>query len=113
MRLVPVTARALSIFTGAGGLDLGLERAGFEIAGCVEIDSDCRSTVCANRDWRLITPADVNALDATTLLRQAGVKRGEAAILSAGPPCQPFSKAAQWQNGTTRGMLDARASSFR
>ena len=37
-----------SLFTGAGGLDIGLEKAGFEVRACVEIDDDCRRTLQAN-----------------------------------------------------------------
>ncbi len=41
--------RVLSLFSGAGGLDLGLETAGFDTALCVEIDAESRRTLSTNR----------------------------------------------------------------
>ncbi len=44
----------VSLFSGAGGLDIGLEEAGFHTAVCVEYDTDCRETLRFNRpDWKL------------------------------------------------------------
>jgi len=43
---------ALSGFTGAGGLDLGLESAGFRILACIENDPTARATLAANRPKR-------------------------------------------------------------
>ena len=44
----------LSLYTGAGGLDLGLEAAGFASALCVEVDDDARATLRQNRpNWKL------------------------------------------------------------
>lgn len=106
--------KVLSLFTGAGGLDLGLERAGFEIAGCVEADRDCQRTLAANRPhWRQLEPADVHAHRPKAILDAFGLRSGEAALLAGGPPCQPFSKSRQWRVGTPRGMSDPRAETLR
>ena len=44
----------VSLFSGAGGLDIGLEEAGFHTAVCVEYDIDCRETLKFNRpEWKL------------------------------------------------------------
>lgn len=105
--------KVLSLFTGAGGLDLGLERAGFEIAGCVEIDEDCRKTLSTNRPgWRQLTPGDIHAHRPADVLDGLGLKRGEIALLAGGPPCQPFSKSGQWHNGRPKRMSDPRASTL-
>ena len=89
---------------------MGLERAGFSIAGCVEIDPDCRETLQTNRpDWRLAEPADIHSVRATDVLSTFGVARGEAVLLAGGPPCQPFSKSAQWHGDSARRMHDPRA----
>ena len=101
--------KVLSLFTGAGGLDLGLEEAGFSIAGCVEIDADCRKTLRANRSWRLAEPGDIHVREPAELLRSLKLGRGEIAVLSGGPPCQPFSKAAYWRTGGSRRLSDPRA----
>jgi DNA (cytosine-5)-methyltransferase 1 len=102
--------KVISLFTGAGGLDVGLERAGFTIAGCVEVDPDCSETLRANRpEWMLAEPGDIHSLRATDLLSAFGVARGEAVLLAGGPPCQPFSKSAQWNDDSARRMRDPRA----
>lgn len=102
--------RTLSLFTGAGGLDLGLERAGFEISGCVEIEADCRQTLKANRPrWRLLEPGDIHQHRPGDILAKLGLARGDVTLLAGGPPCQPFSKSGQWSTGATRRMADPRA----
>ncbi len=101
----------LSVFSGCGGLDLGLERAGFRVIGCVEIDPVARETLATNRpDWPLLLPGDVNKLAGRIEASDVGLRRGELSLLAAGPPCQPFSKAAQWSPNGRRGAGDERAS---
>jgi len=102
--------KVLSLFTGAGGLDLGLEASGMEIECCVELDEDARETLAANRpSWKLATPADVLEISPRQLLHQAGLRRDEVDILSGGPPCQPFSVSSHWTNGGPKGLDDPRA----
>ena len=103
----------LSLFSGAGGLDLGLEEAGFEPVLCVEIDEDSRATLKRNRpEWRLADPGDIQALEPDEILRQAGLKPRELRLLAGGPPCQPFSKSAYWANGNGLRLHDPRASTL-
>jgi DNA (cytosine-5)-methyltransferase 1 len=114
-----VTLKVLSLFTGAGGLDLGLEEAGFSIAGCVEVDHDARETVRTNRpSWPLLRtpadrPGDVLKLEPSEILADFGLDQGDLTLLSGGPPCQPFSKSGLWVNGSTPGMDDPRAETLR
>lgn len=84
---------AISLFTGAFGLDLGLEKAGFEVKACVEKDSQCCATILKNRPGMvdLVLNEDIRRISAKTLLKKANLKRGEAFLVSGGPPCQPFS----------------------
>ena len=101
---------AVSLFTGAGGLDLGLEAAGFSLRLCVENDSDCRETLRVNRPkWRLAEPGDIHRLKPRDLRSQAQVAKKEVALLAAGPPCQPFSKSGFWRNGDSSRLADPRA----
>lgn len=104
--------KVLSLFTGAGGLDLGLEAGGFSIAGCVEVNEDCRRTIRANRAWKLADPGDLHLHDPVELLRSLKLRRGDVAVLSGGPPCQPFSKAAYWRTGSSRRLADPRAATL-
>lgn len=105
---------AISLFSGAGGLDLGFETAGFEIAACLENDLHARRTLCLNRpDWRLIGDGDVTAAKPAEILGIAGLRPTEPDVLLAGPPCQPFSKSAYWSAGETRRMDDPRARTIR
>ncbi len=100
----------LSLFTGAGGLDLGLESAGFQPLLCVEIDSEARATLKKNRPgWRLSDPGDIHQIEPRELLRQAGLKPGRLSLLAGGPPCQPFSKSMYWTTGDAPRLRDPRA----
>jgi DNA (cytosine-5)-methyltransferase 1 len=103
----------LSLFTGAGGLDLGLEAAGFEPVLCVEVDVDARATLQRNRPkWDLSDPGDIHLLRPDELLRQAGLKRRQLTLLAGGPPCQPFSKSAYWSNGHGGRLGDPRSTTL-
>ncbi len=99
---------ALSLYTGAGGLDLGFEAAGFECRAAVEIDQDCVATLRANRGWPIIDRS-IHEVASDDLLRVAGLERGEVDVLIGGPPCQPFSKAGYWASGDARRLDDPRA----
>lgn len=99
-----------SLFSGAGGLDVGLQRAGFRVKLCVEIDEIARATLKKNHpDWPLAEPGDVHRLSPKQALKQAGLRPRELTLLSGGPPCQPFSKAGYWATGDSRRLNDERS----
>lgn len=101
----------ISLFTGAGGLDLGLEAAGFETRVAVEFDATCARTLRHNRPWNVIE-GDVHGVTNKQLLDVAGLKEGEADLLAGGPPCQPFSKSGYWASGDSKRLDDPRASTL-
>lgn len=90
--------KVISLFTGTGGFDIGLEQAGFSTAACVEIDEHCRETLRYNKpEWNLLDksnnriPGDIRKITSKEILNIAGLKKGEAALVVGGAPCQPFS----------------------
>ncbi len=100
----------MSLFTGAGGLDIGLERAGFRLVGSVEQDPHCRQTLERNRPgWCQLDPGDIFEHTPEAILEAFKVKPRELTLVAGGPPCQPFSKASQWRKGGARRMADDRA----
>jgi DNA (cytosine-5)-methyltransferase 1 len=99
----------LSLYTGAGGLDYGLEAAGFKIVGCVEKDIDARLTIKASRpDWPLARLRDIADYAPSEVLSELSLEEGSVGVLAAGPPCQPFSKAGWWYRDSAR-LEDPRA----
>ena len=105
--------RLLSAFTGAGGLDLGLEAAGFNVVACIELDQNARSTIGKNRpDWFLLEEGDICSVSEVWTPSGLNLRQGDLEILAGGPPCQPFSKAAQWSRSKT-GLGDIRSDGIR
>lgn len=95
----------LSSFSGAGGLDLGLEAAGFDVIGCVEEASIARETLKSNRpEWKQLEPHDITAFAEKLTLEKMGMKQGQLDLIAGGPPCQTFSKAAQWSKSGRKGL---------
>jgi len=102
---------AISLYTGVGGLDFGFEAAGVRTAVAVELDRVACATIRLNRRWPVLE-GDINQISSATILKAAGLKRGEADILMGGPPCQPFSKSSYWRNGDARRLDDPRANTL-
>jgi DNA (cytosine-5)-methyltransferase 1 len=100
--------RAISLFTGVGGLDYGFEAAGFSTAVAVEIDRACCVALADNRDWPVLHD-DIHSITTASLMGAAGLSRGEADVLIGGPPCQPFSKSGYWVSGDAKRLGDERA----
>jgi len=102
---------AISLYTGAGGLDYGFEAAGFRTAVTVEMDERCVETLRSNRRWPTIQ-GDINSVGTEEILGKAKLRRSEPDVLIGGPPCQPFSKSGFWATGSTKRLEDPRASTL-
>lgn len=97
----------IELFAGAGGLALGIEKAGFETLGLIEFDKDASDTLRRNRpNWNVIHDdiANISCLD---LEKYFHIQKGELDLLSGGAPCQAFSYA-----GKRLGLEDARGTLF-
>ena len=117
-------ATAISLFSGLGGIDIGLHRAGVETLVCIEKDPDAAETLRRNSaahpdatppiggdpsryPWRVLEE-DVHDLSADEILAAADAELGEVDLVVGGPPCQTFSRSNEGsRQGTNadRGML--------
>ena len=102
----------VSLFTGAGGLDLGIEAAGqgiFDFRAWVENDPDCRKTLQVNSKKIACSDAffsDIEQTSSEQLMAAARLSPGETFLLIGGPPCQAFSTAGLRQSvGDTKGRV--------
>ena len=97
----------IELFAGAGGLALGIEKAGFETLGLIEIDRDAAATLKQNRpQWNVICD-DIANISSQDLCKLFNIETGELDLLSGGAPCQSFSYA-----GKRLGLDDARGTLF-
>lgn len=99
--------KVIELFAGAGGLALGIEQAGFETIGLIEIDKSASETLRYNRpNWRVINES-VENISPLDLEDYFNIQKGEIDMLSGGAPCQSFSYA-----GKRLGLQDARGTLF-
>lgn len=92
---------AIDIFSGCGGLTLGLEQAGFNVLGAVEMDAAAVSTYRANHRRVRVKHIDIRKLSPRGFRRELKVQRGELGLLAGCPPCQGFS-VLRTRNGSKR-----------
>ena len=83
---------ALSLFAGAGGLDIGVDSAGFKTICAIELDPHSASTLRQNAHRKTVWQVDVRALDADRTAEALALRPGDLSLLHSGPPCQPFSQ---------------------
>lgn len=106
---------AISLFSGAGGFDLGIEAAGFTTKLCTDIDLHSCQTLELNRDTlkkgngphflaeAKVVQKNIKEYTSEQMLADTGLKKGEVALIYGGAPCQSFSVF-----GQRKGMDDPR-----
>ena len=105
---------AISLFTGAMGLDLGFANEGFETRVVVESEPAAVDTILENKpDTPIIMrpgnrkrerPARIEEVSTDELLEKAGLSVGDATVLIGAPPCEPYTTV-----GSRNGKADHRA----
>ena len=99
--------RSVELFAGAGGLALGLEIAGFQAQGLVEIDKYAAATLRRNRPGWNVIEEDIVKVAETGIRNYLPKDVGEIDFVSGGYPCQAFSYA-----GKKLGLEDVRGTMF-
>ena len=87
---------AVSLFSGAGGLDIASVMAGVPVISSTDFDSDCIETLKANEDYfgdTEIFEGDLHEIESDVFKSIVEKKKPKKFIVIGGAPCQPFSKA--------------------
>ncbi|MDR2140577.1 MAG: DNA cytosine methyltransferase [Deltaproteobacteria bacterium] len=99
--------KALSLFSGAGGMDIGLKKSGFNILADIEIDKFCcetlRAAVEREQTDTEVFETDIRQVNLPDLSKKLNIGKNNLDLLFGGPPCQPFSLA-----GKQAGLNDLR-----
>ena len=98
---------ALSFFSGAMGLDIGMKNGGIKALLACEFNKYCRMTIAEN-DPEIALIGDINKYEPEDILRFARIPTGRKVdVIFGGPPCQAFSTA-----GARRALDDERGNVF-
>lgn len=95
--------RFVSLFSGGMGLDIGLERAGFEALLCNEIDDVAVETIKLNKPDLPVLGCSVQDITGEQIRSVSGLNTATLDLLAGGPPCQSFSV-----YGNRKGIHDGR-----
>ena len=82
---------AIDLFCGAGGLTLGLKKAGFDVVAGVEINKLAVDTYLLNHKKHTIYNCDIRLLSPIKIMSELKIEIGELDLLAGCPPCQGFS----------------------
>ena len=87
---------AVSLFSGAGGLDIASCMAGVPVISSTDFDADCVETLKANTDYfgeTKIFEGDLHQIESDVFKKVVEDRKPDKFIVIGGAPCQPFSKA--------------------
>lgn len=96
---------AISMFCGAGGLDIGAYLSGIDILFATDINEDCIKTLDLNKNIfgnSIHQCADIQNLDYKLIEKLLKKASYDKFFIIGGPPCQPFSKAGYWVKNENR-----------
>jgi len=85
------TLTALDLFSGCGGLTLGLKRAGFRVVGAVDNHAPSVKVYRANHPEVRIWRRNITTLSAIKIRRKLKLRSGQLGLIAGCPPCQAFS----------------------
>ena len=91
---------AIDLFSGCGGLTLGLKTAGYSVIGAVDINDLAVETYRRNHKGVDVWQTDIRYLSVVKVMRKLKLRKGELDLLAGCPPCQGFS-ALRTKNGAT------------
>ena len=103
---------AVSLFSGAGGLDIASFMAGVPVIASTDFDKDCIATLKANGQFfgdTQIIEGDISSMDSRIFADIVKDRSPGKFIVIGGAPCQPFSKAGYWVGNRRKGINDPRA----
>ena len=83
---------AIDLFSGCGGLSLGLRRAGFKVVAAVDNDALSASTYRLNHPSTDVEENDISRIDPSNLMSSLGLVPGQLDLMAGCPPCQGFSR---------------------
>lgn len=95
----------ISLFSGMGGLDLGLKKAGANILIHIDYNPYCIETLKKNWKKDIILHEDISKLSSKRILKLCGAGKRDIDLVVGGPSCQPFSRS---NEGKRKGTKDAR-----
>jgi len=102
--------RTISLFSGGGGLDIGFEKAGFDILFATDFNHECCETLKLNSGITLSANLQVVEHDITDL--DLSLLPTDIDMIIGGPPCQSFSASGRRAGGAA-GQLDERGNLFK
>jgi DNA (cytosine-5)-methyltransferase 1 len=112
--VTPTQPTSVELFTGAGGLALGLAKAGIATKALVERDRWACETLIGNRDRGHPLATDWRVLDADVRDVDFAAFEDRVDLVAGGPPCQPFSLGGKHRGrADTRDMFPASAAAVR
>lgn len=99
--MTKVKPTAIDLFSGCGGLSLGLKQAGFSVIGAVELDRAAAKTYRRNHPQTRLWESNIRGISPIAMLSELKLAVGELDLLAGCPPCQGFS-ALRTKNGATK-----------
>ena len=92
---------AIDLYSGCGGLTLGLRAAGFDVVAAVENEEVAASTYSKNHPRTRLVKQDIQAIDPRLLINELGLAPGSLDLLAGCPPCQGFSSLRTYNGNRT------------